>query len=295
MISQALARGYANSLCLLEPVAASSGVDSLDGAPFVPSNETSTLPLCWLHDKTTGIWKHSRYGQTYAHLTDDLGADLLTWYQGASRAKTSQSRVRGQDSMGNEADCGESSHESSEKSNPPTCSLKTAPCLSRADLTWFSQTLHKWGTMRAGVLYPQVTSVPHTSASVYGFMLPTPVASDATSGAVLGKNDTYYTTSTGMPRKVNQKGTDGSVGLGRLVQMWPTPCARDGKGARGNSKPRDSLDYAVERGVTKKKTYPVPPPTGQLNPQFVEWLMGWPTGWTDLKPLGMDKSHSVQL
>ena len=30
---------------------------------------------------------------------------------------------------------------------------------------------------------------------------------------------------------------------------------------------------------------------GQLNPTWVEWLMGWPLGWTDLKPLVMDKSH----
>jgi len=28
---------------------------------------------------------------------------------------------------------------------------------------------------------------------------------------------------------------------------------------------------------------------GQLNPMWVEWLMGWPLGWTDLKPLATDK------
>jgi site-specific DNA-cytosine methylase len=33
----------------------------------------------------------------------------------------------------------------------------------------------------------------------------------------------------------------------------------------------------------------------QLNPSWVEWLMGWPIGWTDLKPLETDKFHSVQL
>jgi DNA (cytosine-5)-methyltransferase 1 len=33
---------------------------------------------------------------------------------------------------------------------------------------------------------------------------------------------------------------------------------------------------------------------GQLNPMWVEWLMGWPLGMTDLKPLEMDKSLSVQ-
>ena len=28
---------------------------------------------------------------------------------------------------------------------------------------------------------------------------------------------------------------------------------------------------------------------GHLNPTWVEWLMGWPVGWTDLKPLETDK------
>lgn len=30
------------------------------------------------------------------------------------------------------------------------------------------------------------------------------------------------------------------------------------------------------------------------NPEFVEWMMGWPLGWTDLKPLGMAKCHCVR-
>jgi hypothetical protein len=28
---------------------------------------------------------------------------------------------------------------------------------------------------------------------------------------------------------------------------------------------------------------------GPLNPHWTEWLMGWPEGWTDLKPLETDK------
>jgi DNA (cytosine-5)-methyltransferase 1 len=35
-------------------------------------------------------------------------------------------------------------------------------------------------------------------------------------------------------------------------------------------------------------------PGGKLNPTWVEWLMGWPLGWTDLKPLEMDKCLYVQ-
>lgn len=34
---------------------------------------------------------------------------------------------------------------------------------------------------------------------------------------------------------------------------------------------------------------------GQLNPQWVEWFMGWPIGWTELKPLAMDKFREWQL
>jgi hypothetical protein len=33
---------------------------------------------------------------------------------------------------------------------------------------------------------------------------------------------------------------------------------------------------------------------GKLNPMWVEWLMGWPLGWTGLKPLETDKFHFVQ-
>jgi hypothetical protein len=32
---------------------------------------------------------------------------------------------------------------------------------------------------------------------------------------------------------------------------------------------------------------------GKITPNHYEWLMGWPLGWTDLKPLVMDKSPSA--
>lgn len=37
-----------------------------------------------------------------------------------------------------------------------------------------------------------------------------------------------------------------------------------------------------------------PPQDGQLNPDWVEWFMGWPIGWTELKPLAMDKFREWQ-
>jgi hypothetical protein len=77
-------------------------------------------------------------------------------------------------------------------------------------------------------------------------------------------------------------------------ENFPTPCATDYKGAGQTGLLRDRLDYAAERGATKSKTFTPPTvPGGQLNPNWVEWLMGWPIGFTDLKPLVMDKSLSV--
>ncbi len=29
----------------------------------------------------------------------------------------------------------------------------------------------------------------------------------------------------------------------------------------------------------------VSPPSGSLNPRFVEWLMGFPIGWTEQEPI----------
>jgi hypothetical protein len=111
----------------------------------------------------------------------------------------------------------------------------------------------------------------------------------------------------------------------KKTQMWPTPCTRDYKGAnapegltRKDGKSRiDQPPNAVAHGGTStRQTYPTPrcfmhkdaltdrgksnlgevinqqegmTITGQLSPDWVEWLMGWPIGWTDLKPLAMDR------
>jgi len=63
----------------------------------------------------------------------------------------------------------------------------------------------------------------------------------------------------------------------RTVVKWPTPTAQDAANNGGpsqherNSKP---LNAAVG---------------GSLNPTWVEWLMGWPIGWTSLRPLATDR------
>ena len=66
-------------------------------------------------------------------------------------------------------------------------------------------------------------------------------------------------------------------------EMWPTPATRDHKGGYQGGRMRngkvswDTLDVAVQYTDNQSKT------GGQLNPQWVEWLMGYPEGWTELK------------
>jgi hypothetical protein len=64
---------------------------------------------------------------------------------------------------------------------------------------------------------------------------------------------------------------------------FPTPNARDwkdaGGGTQGNRKWPNWGTIAAQSS----------PATGRLNPEWVEWLMGWPIGWTDLKPLATDR------
>jgi DNA (cytosine-5)-methyltransferase 1 len=86
-------------------------------------------------------------------------------------------------------------------------------------------------------------------------------------------------------KEKNKNGNGFALTLNQAVKvaMFPTPAATDGKGAGKTGTLRDRLDYAVERGATKSKTYQQPPQDGgSLNPTWVEWLMGFPLGWTAL-------------
>jgi DNA (cytosine-5)-methyltransferase 1 len=58
--------------------------------------------------------------------------------------------------------------------------------------------------------------------------------------------------------------------LGRAV--WPTPTSADGLGGPGNSGRDGGENLRTAAG-------------GSLNPTWVEWLMGFPLGWTDCEHL----------
>tara|TARA_R100001244_G_C5062000_1_gene109082 strand:+ start:57 stop:491 length:435 start_codon:yes stop_codon:yes gene_type:complete len=65
------------------------------------------------------------------------------------------------------------------------------------------------------------------------------------------------------------------------TKMWPTPTTRDYKGGR-------KLETLKKVGRNENNSLPdkvnsLQGETGSLNPTWVEWLMGFPTGYTDSK------------
>lgn len=96
------------------------------------------------------------------------------------------------------------------------------------------------------------------------------------------------------PTGQTEDGRKQQVGLNHQAQAWPTPAARDVKGANANdTHATDQLAnvasrcglQAPQRGPSGLASSPSPP---RLNPRFVEWLMGFPIGWTDSAPVATE-------
>ena len=264
----------------------------LDGEQSAPLNGSHIQQAYCAPDKMTVFSRLSRFGMMFKPLTESLGEELLTLYLAGFHAKTLAQQDEALELTESDQECGEKWRGSFTKFDQDSCSWKTHQCSLLGGLEPFLEIWPSWGLMRDGECWEQTPLAHPIKESAFGFTVPTPVASDGTTGSLIGKNDSFYETKTGMPRKINQNGKDGSVGLGRLVQMWPTPQASDNRDRGNMSNP--SIQRRIAKGKQIMLSQSVDRNSGQLNPTWVEWLMGWPLGWTDLKQLEMDKFHCVQ-
>mgnify|MGYP006407035171 CR=1 FL=1 len=172
-------------------------------------------------------------------------------------------------------------------SGPPGAFLKT--CLVTS--LWASTKSYLTWKMKAtpqGRLYLELfPSMPRTDDSGSG-LWPTPDAHMASGGRTFAPGTVSPT------GKDLRTGNKRSVPLNAAVQMWPTPSAGGDAGGptglAGGSGNRKKLYGMV--GVEEGKKMG----SGSLSPQWVEWLMGYPIGYTDLKdwetPLSRRSSRS---
>lgn len=209
-------------------------------------------------------------------LTESLTSEILMLFRVASHdyAKTSAQRATELESPEPEAGSGVKWRELSARFDPDSLSWKTHLCLWEEVLPWSSVTLPRWGMMRDGVLLERATSALLTNGTASGFW-PTPNCSNDRTPCLTDARLSWE----GNPR---QSGDKVQARLRDAAAFWPTPKANDAE-KRGNfdmTNPRNGLAAAVRQDN---------PTGGKLNPDWDEWLMGWPISWTASTPLGMAK------
>ena len=111
-------------------------------------------------------------------------------------------------------------------------------------------------------------------------MFPTPLASDKNTCRDAANLDVYLSDN-GIFRKVNKSGAIWSLSLSAAV-FYLTPAASEGY--RSTLKPAAFRNSAPSANLSSQVIWQERPisETAALNPDWVEWLMGFPRKWTDV-------------
>ncbi len=275
------------------------------GELSVLSSVTHTPQAYSSHGKTTGASRLSRFGMTCEPLTDVGGTALLMWFRAGFPARTSASQEKAQESTASDQDSGDTWRGWSAKYDPGTSTWRTAQCSFLEDSGESSVTWPRSGMTRDGMLWELPTLEPRTSETDSGSW-PTPTAS----GFEVSDVPRLLERRARLAEKYGNNGF--GLTLNQAVKIWPTPtvCGNYNR-AGASAKSGDGLATAVwATPVRRDYRYPgrsrlertggtqgecLPQQVGgPLNPTWVEWLMGWPLGWTDLKPLETGKFQEWQ-
>jgi len=229
------------------------------------ANETDTLSTSFCHECGTTLSQSLQYGMTCGHYSRFILTGLSTSYSGVSRAKTSVLQGLEKAWKASEAVYSSRLSGSSKKLSQLSYFLKMSLQSGQEDLLVFAM---NWPA--SGMIYGGQLSAPQAlelrTSETDGSYLPTPTA------------QTY-----GTQTNPNAKPRPSLETMARK-NLWPTPCARDWK---DNGKSPSELN----RNTTTLATIA----GGQLNPQFVEWLMGYQIGWTELSALGTQWFRSKRV
>ena len=265
---------------LLEQGEEYSAASFSDIPPSVLSKLNLTADESYSKDNETASCQSSQSGTMSAPSTESLGAEKSISFAGDSLAKTSQLLGKVMELTEEEADYGEKWPESLAKYDPNTSSWRTHQCLLFEESTESLVIFPRWGMMRDGELWELPMSAHLTEENESGFW-PTP----ATKG--------YGHAAEGMVGNLMKKIEAGVISKQEAEQMLSLPHLENHRTWRkkwGTPKAQDSRHALTDRGKSNLGEQVAGLHNGgKLNPNWVEWLMGWPIGWTDLKPLEMDK------
>lgn len=325
-----------------------------DGERFALWNSIPSVSDDSRSAKMKGTFHRSPFGTMFVHSTDALGVELLTWFRAGFRARTFPAPEKVPELMAPAPVYGPKWRGLSVKLDPNGCWLKIRPSLPPEDSEPFCETWPKWGSMRNGECWEQLTPERHTNGKESG-LLPTIRATDGERGgrgdliqAVRGNENSHFRLwrtpqawnskqgpkSEALALKAMKTGSNaitlvdqvrhpfmwptanckdykdsgptqgkrnsrGEPKLSAEVLMWPTPTANCSTGAghqgrEGGLNLQTAVKYATptvcgnynKKGASAKSGDGLATQVGgALNPDWVEWLMGWPIGWTACEPL----------
>ena len=269
-----------------------------------------TAEKSFYKDKETECCQSSQSGTTCEPLTANRGGEKLTLFAEDSPAKTFLVQERVQESMEQEAGSGLNLQESLAKYDPDTHLWRTRQCSLFEGLCECLETFPKSGMTSNVVLWELTMLERPTLEKECGFWR-TP---DTSAGGIVSDRELEelangnWKRPSGSRKQLrlqdqvreprlyptpNCSGMDGGSNSrkankkrGIHQKLYPTPKCQDSRAAL-TDRHKSNLGEVVHGGLET-----LPTKTARLNPNWVEWLMGWPIGWTDLKPLETDKFRS---
>lgn len=169
---------------------------------------------------------------------------ISTLFTVDSRARISALQVLARAWLGSARACSYTSRALRKRSALLSSFWKTSRRFGQEDLAWSATSWPAWGTISGGRLFQPKRLEPRTNVKGGLPLLPTPTASEA--GSRSSHNRTWSSTYANLHNFVMGKGKQDPS-----WKRWPA--------------------QKVQAG-------------GQLNPPWVEWLMAYPIGWTELEP-----------
>jgi hypothetical protein len=238
---------------------------------------------------------------------ENITCPVLTSSAEDSPARTSATPESAPESTESAADCGASTRASFGSYDRATSSWKTSQLCFTGEWSEFSETWPRAGTMRSGKAYELPMLARRTEESESG-LWPTPQAHDVRKRGNTEADHHYYPHDLAnavemfpTPRVCAGLRSSGMNRTEFYRTFWPTPTAEDSQCKGNHLGPAGqleslSLHAAVKLWPTPNATDGEKAPTigGQLNPMWVEWLMGYPLGWTALEGSATPSSRKSQ-
>ena len=213
----------------------------------------------WLRKWKQGGYHHALFTRILKHSHRTSFEEKLTLSLADTHANHSHCQEVGREKMMKDTS-GSISGDTHKQLDLPNVSLKMCKDTSRLDSTQLSATWKKMVIGQRGE-YSQRMRLAHHTKEKESLYFPTPTASD-----------------------YKNMDTSNQMMLSKVVK-WATPTAHmEKEGGFPAEWTRNTPSLTAQAQASESK----PRSSGSLNPDWVEWLMGVPTGWTDLGSWGTE-------